>query len=288
MPLGLRRFPLSGNAQICDFCDFCVTITYHLCDNKKTVISEKMMYWSMEIQQIEHYVEDLLTVSGFREDGAEHHLWVLLRHLYSAVAMFEHLSDEDKEIVASTQKKLRYFFETKCNLKERKGKKREKEETPPDSLLEEKEKIKRKEQKTTHTPKKKFWASIEERREAFRKKCFEYEDEYNSAFIDDFYNWFSETSEDGKTMRFEGERYFSVKNRLTKWKFNGVSSEKEVAAARAEFVKKKQSEKAEAVEKQQVVAELREQANAEREAEIERSKAGAVSYEEWQRLRGKI
>ena len=64
----------------------------------------------MEIQRIEQYVEDLLTVSGFREDGEEHQLWVLLRHLYCAVAMYEQMSEEDKAIIASTQKKLRYFF----------------------------------------------------------------------------------------------------------------------------------------------------------------------------------
>ena len=242
----------------------------------------------MEIQQIERYVEDLLTVSGFREDGAEHHLWVLLRHLYSAVAMYEHLSDEDKEIVASTQKKLRYFFESKCNLKERKGKKREKEETPPAPLLEEKEKIKRKEQKTTHTPKKRFSASLEERKEAFRKECFKYEEEYNGAFIADFYNWFSELSQDGEKMRFECERYFSVKNRLKNWSKNSIASEKEVAAAKAQFVKGKAVERQVQADEERAMAVERERANQEREAEIERSKAGAVSYEEWQRLRGKI
>ena len=242
----------------------------------------------MEIQQIERYVEDLLTVSGFREDGAEHHLWVLLRHLYSAVAMYEHLSDEDKEIVASTQKKLRYFFETKCNLKERKAKKREKEETPPAPLLEEKEKIKRKEQKRSLSQKRKFSASIEDRKEAFRQKCYEQSENYDKAFIDDFFNWFSEPSDETGKMRFECERYFSVKSRMAKWKNNKFSSENEAAAAKAQFVKGKAAERQVQAEEEKMVAELREQANQEREAEIERSKAGAVSYEEWQRLRGKI
>ena len=76
----------------------------------------------MEIPKIERYVSDLLTVSGFSEEGAERHLWVLLHHLYSAVAMYEQLSDDDKAIVAATQKKLKYFFESNCKLKERKRK----------------------------------------------------------------------------------------------------------------------------------------------------------------------
>ena len=52
-----------------------------------------------------------------------------MHHLYSAVAMYELMSAEDKVIIADTQKKLRYFFDSKCDLKERK-RKREKKNSP--------------------------------------------------------------------------------------------------------------------------------------------------------------
>ena len=239
----------------------------------------------MEIPKIERYVSDLLTVSGFSEEGAEHHLWVLLHHLYSAVAMYEQLSAEDKAVVAETQKKLKYFFETKCNLKERKNKKTEKEETSPTPPIEEKEKINKKEEKPTHTLKRKFSASLEERREAFKKECFKYEEVYSNDFIADFFNWFSEVSQDGDKMRFEEQRYFSVKNRLKKWSKNSVSSEKEFSAAKAQFVKGKAVERQVQAEEERALAAERERANLEREQQQEESKQGAVSYEEWVQMR---
>jgi hypothetical protein len=58
----------------------------------------------MDIEKIEQYVEDLLTVSGFCKEGEEHHLWVLLRHLYTAIAMYEQMSEDEKTIIKATQK----------------------------------------------------------------------------------------------------------------------------------------------------------------------------------------
>ena len=59
----------------------------------------------MDVQKIERDVDALLGVSGFRRDGAEQHLWLLLHHLYSAVAMYELMSAEDKVIIADTFKR---------------------------------------------------------------------------------------------------------------------------------------------------------------------------------------
>ena len=239
----------------------------------------------MDIPKIERYVSDLLTVSGFSEEGAEHHLWVLLHHLYSAVAMYEQLSAEDKAVVAETQKKLKYFFETKCNLKERKNKKTEKEAISPTPPIEEKEKINKKEEKRSLSQKRKISASIDDRKEAFRQKCYEQSENYDKAFIDDFFNWFSEPSDETGKMRFECERYFSVKSRMAKWKNNKFSSENESAAVKAQFVKGKAVERQVQVEEERALAAERERANLEREQQQEASKQGAVSYEEWVRMR---
>ena len=121
----------------------------------------------MEVQKIERYVEDLLTVSGFRRDGAEQHLWLLLHHLYSAVAMYELMSAEDKVIIADTQKKLRYFFDSKCDLKERK-RKRDKEKSPLHPSYKEREtEVKEKDEKQTEQN----TATGDAVLEGFRKEC---------------------------------------------------------------------------------------------------------------------
>ena len=91
----------------------------------------------MDQQKIERYVEDLLTVSGILKDGAEQPVWLLLHHLYSAVAMYELMNPQQRSLIAGIQRKLRYFFDAKCDLKERK-RKQEKENTPPHPLYKEK------------------------------------------------------------------------------------------------------------------------------------------------------
>jgi hypothetical protein len=62
---------------------------------------------------------------------------------------------------------------------------------------------------------------------------------------------------------------------------NPISTDSVAASERLKKSRKKQQQDAEAVEKIQEQAIEREEANARREAEIEQSKAGAVSYEEW-------
>ena len=104
----------------------------------------------MDVQKIERDVDALLGVSGFRRDGAEQHLWLLLHHLFCAMSMYDELSAKDKVIIADTQKKVRYFFDSKCDLKERKRTKKEKEGIPPHPHAKEKENKKEKDEKT-HT-----------------------------------------------------------------------------------------------------------------------------------------
>ena len=79
----------------------------------------------MGYEKIEQYVADLLELGGLPVEGEEQRVRTLLHHLYCAVAMFEGLSPEERALVAGMQKKFRYFFETNCNLKERKRKRRE-------------------------------------------------------------------------------------------------------------------------------------------------------------------
>ena len=105
----------------------------------------------MEEQKIERYVRDLLTVSGFHGEGKERRLWTLLHHLYCAVAMYEQASKDERATIAGVQKKLRYFFEAKCDLKERKRNKKENESIPPAPPIKEKENKKEKAEKMTHT-----------------------------------------------------------------------------------------------------------------------------------------
>ena len=239
----------------------------------------------MEVQKIERYVEDLLTVSGFRRDGAEQHLWLLLHHLYSAVAMYELMSAEDKVIIADTQKKLRYFFDSKCDLKERKRTKTEKEGMPPHPHAKEKENKKEKDEKTHTHLTCVADLDLEERKKRFLAECQSFGNQYDHKEINKFFTYWSMKGRKGGKMRFEREAYWDTAGCMERWMNNNIAATDEKAMLQLEKTKERATKAKNTAEQQKVVAELREQANAAREAEVARSKAGAVTYEEWLKLK---
>ena len=235
----------------------------------------------MEVQKIERYVEDLLTVSGFRRDGAEQHLWLLLHHLYSAVAMYELMSAKDKVIIADTQKKLRYFFDSKCDLKERKRTKKEKEGMPPHPHAKEKENKKEKDEKTRESAGREN-SVLDEDQIAFWNECKQfigktYDEQMVQGF---FYYWAEKVRKSGK-MLWETKKSWNTRLRLAAWSKRSYNVNDEVAAIRLRKAKKKQAEEMNAAEQQQTVAAIREQADARREQEQEQSKENQMLTDEY-------
>ena len=227
----------------------------------------------MDQQKIERYVEDLLTVSGILKDGADQPVWLLLHHLYSAVAMYELMNPQQRALIAGIQRKLRYFFDAKCDLKERK-RKQEKENTPPHPLYKEKAR-KEKEEKNI------FIA----RREAFHQECLSYVNKYDVERLADFYNYWSEVNEKTGKMRFEKERYWNTERRLKRWMNTSYSADNSAAALRLEREKKKTVKHVATTVEQQAIAAKRAADNARLEQEIRERKAKAVSHEEYLKMK---
>ncbi len=229
----------------------------------------------MDQQKIERYVEDLLTVSGILKDGAEQPVWLLLHHLYSAVAMYELMNPQQRALIAGIQRKLRYFFDAKCDLKERK-RKQEKENTPPHPLYKEKAR-KEKEEKNIYI----------EGREAFHQECLSYVNKYDVERLADFYNYWSEVNEKTGKMRFEKERYWNTERRLKRWMNTSYSADNSAAALRLEREKKKTVKHVATTVEQQAIAAKRAEDNEKLEREIAERKAKAVSHEEYLKMTGK-
>ena len=227
----------------------------------------------MDQQKIERYVEDLLTVSGILKDGAEQPVWLLLHHLYSAVAMYELMNPQQRALIAGIQRKLRYFFDAKCDLKERK-RKQEKENTPPHPLYKEKAR-KEKEEKNIYI----------EGREAFHQECLSYVNKYDVERLADFYNYWSEVNEKTGKMRFEKERYWNTERRLKRWMNTSYSADNSAAALRLEREKKKTVKHIATTVEQQAIAAKRAADNARLEQEIRERKAKAVSHEEYLKMK---
>ena len=240
------------------------------------------MIGSMGYEKIEQYVADLLELGGLPVEGEEQRVRTLLHHLYCAVAIFEGLSPEERALVAGMQKKFRYFFETNCNLKERK-RKNEKEKFPPAPPIKEKEK-KEKDEKTTDTAagaREEKSDYFEARKEAFRKECLKYVGQVDTTELTNFFNYWSEACGKKGLMRWEWEKTWETKKRLDRWMKNQYTSESTAAAIRLERTKGKESEQAKVTEQQQVAAQLRQQQDEAERRKDEQAKANRMDSRDY-------
>lgn len=226
----------------------------------------------MDIEKIEQYVEDLLTVSGFCKEGEEHHLWVLLRHLYAAIAMYEQMSEDEKTIIKATQKKLRYFFETNCNLKESGRRKKEKQENTPTPL---KEKIENKDEtakKTSVSASREAWI-LDERQKAFWKELSQYIGKpYDLQLVQSFFYYWAEKEKKSGKMLWETRRSWNLRMRLASWSKRSYCIDDRIAQIKLQKVEKRNEADTASKHYQQSVTAIREQDNERREREQEESK----------------
>ena len=112
-------------------------------------------------------------------------------------------------------------------------------------------------------------------REDFHQECLRYVGKYDEQRLADFYNYWSEVNEQTGKMRFKEQRYWNTERRLKRWMNNSYSAENTASALRLKRLKKKEPE---------LTAE-RDDNNARLEQEIAERKAGAVSYEEWLKMK---
>ncbi len=222
----------------------------------------------MELAKVERYVSDLMTVSGVEKEGREQNVGLALYHLLMSASLHDLMGDDEKELFKALTKKLQFFFCTRLSLKERKRNK-EKKIIPPNPLLKEKEKT----EKAEKTLSLKVGA-----KEAFYRECQARLGQYDEQQLSDFYNWWSEEDEKGQ-MRFQRERYWNIDNRLKRWVKNKFSAENTAAAIRLKRTKKQQAGDDE--QKVRALAAEREMADAQREAEMEKSREGQMTTAEY-------
>ena len=229
---------------------------------------------TMNEQQITGWVDCLLESWAVQGEGDERGVYSVLRDLLMAWAHYELMSDQERALVTALCKKMQHYFDTKCMLKERK-RKSTKEKFPLKPLLKEKEK---KEIEKKPRP------CVCDAKEAFRLECQKYGGQYDKQLVNDFFYYFTEPTKSGK-MLFEEQKHWSTKNRLARWVNNQHSSEIKAASERLKKTRGKRQKEGDEAQKSKELAAEREEANARREAEIEQSKAGAVSYEEWEAMK---
>ena len=173
-------------------------------------------------EKIERYVRDLLKLSGLDMDGeGECAMGTLLFHAYVAVAMYELMDADERALIKGMQRRMKYFFTTTFNLRERK-RKTEKEILPPNPLLKEKEN-KEKEERTIEIAAGREisvpFSDLDVRRNEFRQAVWARRDKYEVQMLADFFNYWSDENPKTHRMRFEEERYWNIDRRLPRWKW---------------------------------------------------------------------
>lgn len=103
---------------------------------------------------------------------------------------------------------------------------------------------------------------------------------YGREMLQDFFDHWGEESRTKGILLFEKRTHWNLDSRLRKWSRNCQTLANAEAAERMRRRLKRQKEGDEERRSKELAAQ-REEANARLEEQIEQSKAGAVSYEEW-------
>ena len=235
----------------------------------------------IDYEKIKRYVSDLLTLSGLDLEGKSA-AGTLLFHAYVAVAMFELMDERERALIKGVQRRMKYFFSSNFNLKERK-RKSEKEILPPTPLSLEKEN-KEKEEKTREIAGREIsvpFSDFEVRKNAFRQECWARREKMDVQMLGDFFNYWSDENPKTHRMRFEELRYWNIDSRMARWKTNQFSSENRSAAIRLKKTRQKMAQEQQAEEQTKIAAAEREQKNAEREAKTAQSKQEQMLTEDY-------
>ena len=194
----------------------------------------------MDIKEKEQYAKELIKICGYSSKNTESRLYALLYHQYAAIALYETASAAAVDAVA---KRLKSLISIKFKLKERGGRKKEKQEnapTPPKEEIENKEETAK---KTSVSASREVWV-LDERQKAFWKELSQYIDKpYDLQLVQSFFYY---------------KRSYCIDDRIAQIKLQKVEKRNEADTASKHY--------------QQSVTAIREQDNERREREQEQSK----------------
>lgn len=226
----------------------------------------------MQFEINEQTVDRQLVDAGMKSDHEEQAIRQMFFHLFCAIRYYRDMTYAEKNKAGFLYRtKFKNTYSLTGFFKERK-RKRDKKSSPLHPSYKEESGVKDKAQKIIYIA----------GREAFHQECLGYVDKYDEQRLADFYNYWSEVNEQTGKMRFEEQRYWNTERRLKRWMNTSYSADNSAAALRLKRTQKKQAPSSTA---EQQAAAKRAEDNARLEQEIEERKAGAVSYEEYLKMK---
>ena len=236
----------------------------------------------MNIDEIKCNISHLLEDRGLTREYKEQAVRLLLYHLYVAMDIYRYMTLSEKNKAGFWYRTFKNSYRLTGFLKERK-RKRDKEKSPLHPSYKEREtEVKEKAQKTSQCVGQEF-RDLTERQMAFWLELEQYVGKYDRQTVLRFFYYWAEEDKRTGMMKYETLPSWNTRYRLAIW--SKRSYEVDDQAAELRLAKAKGKQQAANTADQQAIAAEREDANARLEREIAERKAGAVSHEEYLRMK---
>jgi hypothetical protein len=233
------------------------------------------------MEEIQNKVDILLADKGLTKDGEEQAVRQLLFHLYTAIDTYRYMTQAEKDAAGRWYRTFKTSFTLRNFLKERK-RHRERKNPPCTPLI--RKGLLEKGSKISLSPKREDEA-VEERRKMFWAELEQFIGKYNRQMVLQFYYYWAEEMKGVDQMRWEIQKSWNTSYRLAAWSKRSFNKNDEAAALRLERAKEKMTKQTANTAEQQAIATKRAQDNEKLEREIEERKQGAVSYEEYLKMK---
>ena len=233
----------------------------------------------MQIEMNEQTVERQLVDAGIGSDAEEQAVRPMFFHLFCAIRYYRDMTYAEKNKAGFLYRtKFKNVYSLTGFFKERK-RKRDKKGSPLHPSYKEESGVVGKDYKL-HIQQGDAASLFEIRQKAFWDACLKFEPEYDRQLLLKFFCYWAEQVNGTELMLWETKKSWNMRLRLKAWSKKSYQLDDKAAALRLERAKGKATAK-------QVTADAaeREDANARLEREIAERKAGAVSYEEWLKMK---
>ena len=227
----------------------------------------------------EQTVDRQLVEAGIGCDAEEQAVRPMFFHLFCAIRYYRDMTYAEKNKAGFLYRtKFKNVYSLTGFFKERK-RKRDKKGSPLHPSYKEESGVVGKDYKL-HIQQGDAASLFEIRQKAFWDACLKFEPEYDRQLLLKFFCYWAEQVNGTELMLWETKKSWNMRLRLKAWSKKSYQLDDKAAALRLERAKGKATAK-------QVTADAaeREDANARLEQEIAERKAGAVSYEEWLKMK---
>ena len=254
----------------------------------------------MQIENLDIDIVRQLENNGLKNGDKEQQIKLLLTLTYMAVRMYWTMSPEDRVLASDWHKTFSSCFSLKNFLSERQRSSRKKSSPPAPPYLDRQRSSRKKssppappyldkeEQDKDEIPSlspAREKRTLKVRQEMFWNELLQYEGKYDRQMLLAFYYYWAEKVTGRRKMKMEVMTSWDTEYRLATWAQRSFNKNDEAAALHLEREKKKTAKQAANTAEQQAIAAKRSEDNARLEREIAERKQGAVSYEEYLKMK---